>query len=46
MNKIVDCSASVIISKITLPAYKIVIYTNTEKTLRKAKEFKIKNKNT
>ena len=32
--------------KITLVACKIVIYTNTEKTPRKAKESKIKNKYT
>ena len=46
MNKNIECPASVIISKITLAAYKIAIYTNTEKTPRKAKESKIKSKNT
>ena len=46
MNKNIECPASFMISMITLATYKIVIYTNTEKTLSIAKRLKIKNKNT
>ena len=44
MNKNIDYPASVIMSKITLAAFKIIIYTNTEKTPRKTTESKNKNK--
>ena len=37
MNKDIECLACVIIRKITLATYKIVIYTNTEKSPKNQK---------